>query len=179
MNNNSVFNHGSGDVKAHEPPQTAIEKIDEGTVCERVETILGKYNFEKRWLISILFDIQNEYKYLPKEALLAVSRKLDIPFAKVYSIATFYKAFSLKPRGRTHITACLGTACHVRGAPRILEEIERAIGIKPGNSTENLEFSLETVNCLGSCALGPIIVVNEKYHGRMTTSQVKSLLKKG
>jgi NADH-quinone oxidoreductase subunit E len=151
---------------------------DERTFHERIETILGRYNYEKRWLISILFDIQREYNYLPKEALVDVARKLDVSLTKVYSIATFFKAFTLKPRGRTHVTACLGTACHVRGAVRVLEEIERRLCLKPGETSSDGDFSLETVNCLGSCALGPIVVVNEKYHGRMTTSQIRNLLKK-
>jgi NADH-quinone oxidoreductase subunit E len=145
-------------------------------IFNKIESIINKYNCEKSSLISILLDVQAEYNYLPREALLYVAKRLGIPLIQVYSIATFYKAFSLTPRGRHLLTVCLGTACHVRGAIGVLEEIERKLGIKSGETTEDNEFSLETVNCLGSCALGPIIVVDRGYHGRMTPSRVKTLL---
>ena len=143
---------------------------------DEIERIINKNNAEKSALIAILFDIQAEYNYLPREALVYVARRLDIPLIQIYSIATFYKAFSLTPRGKHLLTVCLGTACHVRGAISVKEEIERKLGIIPGGTTENGEFSLETVNCLGSCALGPIVVVDGDYNGRMIAAKVKTLL---
>jgi NADH-quinone oxidoreductase subunit E len=127
-------------------------------------------------LVSILQDVQSEYNYLPKEALAQVSQDLDIPLTRVYSVATFFKAFSLKPRGRHIINVCLGTACHVRGAVRIRDEIERELDIKPGETTKDLKFTLETVNCVGACALGPIVIIDGKYSGQMKPDKVKTLL---
>ncbi len=144
--------------------------------AKKVKSILDKYQRNKGMLVSILQDIQTEYNYLPKESLAKVSKELDAPLSQVYSVATFFKAFSLTPRGRHLINVCLGTACHVRGAVRILEAIEREIGIKAGETTEDLKYTLETVNCLGACALGPIVVVNGVYSGQMDTNKVKPLL---
>jgi len=127
-------------------------------------------------LVSILQDIQAEYSYLPKEALVVVSQGLALPLTQVYSVATFFKAFSLKPRGRHLINVCLGTACHVRGAVRILEEIERKLDINSGGTTQDRKYTLETVNCVGACALGPIVIVDGKYSGQMKTDKVKPLL---
>ena len=143
---------------------------------EKVGSILGNYQRDKGMLISILQDIQSEYNYLPRETLMQVSRGLEVPLSQVYSVATFFKAFSLTPRGRHTINVCLGTACHVRGAVRILEEIERELEIKPGETSENLRFSLETVNCVGACALGPIVIIDGGYSGQMKTNKVKPLL---
>lgn len=143
----------------------------------KTKGILDKYQRAEGLLVSILQDIQAEYNYLPREALEKVSRDIGIPLTQVYSVATFFKAFSLKPRGRHLVNVCLGTACHVRGAVRILETIERELGIKAGETTEDLKFSLETVNCVGACALGPIVVVNGDHSGMMTTEKVKPLLK--
>jgi len=127
-------------------------------------------------LVSILQDIQAEYNYLPKKVLVEVSQALGAPLSQVYSVATFFKAFSLEPRGRHLINVCLGTACHVRGAVRVLEAIERELAIKAGRTTKDLKFTLETVNCVGACALGPIVIINGEYHGQMKTDKVKALL---
>jgi NADH-quinone oxidoreductase subunit E len=127
-------------------------------------------------LVSILQDVQAEYNYLPKEALVQVSQGLDIPLSQVYSVASFFKTFSLKPRGRHLINVCLGTACHVRGVVRVLDEIERRLGLRSGETTEDLRYTLETVNCVGACALGPIVVIDGNYSGQMTGSKVKLLL---
>ena len=143
---------------------------------EKVGTALDSYQYDKGMLISILQDIQAEYNYLPKEALMQISQGLGVALSQVYSVATFFKAFSLTPRGRHLINVCLGTACHVRGAVRILEGIERELGIKPGETAENLRFSLETVNCVGACALGPIVIIDGEYSGQMKTDKVKPLL---
>ena len=143
---------------------------------EKVGSILGNYQCDKGMVISILQDIQAEYNYLPREALMQVSQGLEVPLSQVYSVATFFKAFSLIPRGRHLINVCLGTACHVRGAVKILEETERELGIKPGETTEDLRFTLETVNCVGACALGPIVIIDGEYSGQMKTTKVKPLL---
>ena len=145
-------------------------------VTEKVKSILNNYQNDGGWLVSILQDIQTEYNYLPKDALIEVSQGLNAPLSQIYSVATFFKSFSLKPRGRHLINVCLGTACHVRGAVKILEKIEREINIKPGETTQDLKYTLETVNCVGACALGPIIIIDGKYSGQMKTDKVKPLL---
>ena len=147
-----------------------------GQIEEKVDSILNSYQQDKSLLVSILQDLQAVYNYLPKEGLTRVSEGLNIPLSQVYSVATFFKAFSLKPRGRHSLAVCLGTACHVRGAVRILEEIERELGINRGETTKDLRYTLETVNCVGACALGPIVVVDGEYSGQMKTDKVKPLL---
>ena len=147
-------------------------------MTKKVETVLNKYQQDKGMLVSILQDIQSEYNYLPKEALEQVSDTLDVPLTRVYGVATFFKAFSLKPRGRHIINVCLGTACHVRGAPKILEAIERELEIKSGYTTKDLKYTLETVNCVGACALGPIVIIDEKPWGEMQVEKVKPLLER-
>ncbi len=127
--------------------------------------------------MPLLQDIMREYGYLPEGTLKRIAQKLDIPLSRVYGLATFYKSFSLTPRGRHLISVCLGTACHVRGAPRIVEKIERDLGIKAGETTKDLKFTLETVNCLGACALGPLIVIDEKYYGRLNSTKMDKVLK--
>lgn len=143
---------------------------------EKVELILDKYDCDRGFLVSILQDIQSEYYYLPKEVLIEVSHALEVPVSQIYSVATFYKAFSLKPRGRHLISVCLGTACHVRGAVRILEELERKLGTSRGETTEDGKFTLETVRCVGACALGPVATVDGEYFGQMQTGKLDSLL---
>jgi NADH-quinone oxidoreductase subunit E len=129
-------------------------------------------------VISILLEIQKEYNYLPKLALDTVARELDMFLSEIYSIATFYKAFSLKPRGKHIITVCLGTACHVRGGSKIADALSRELSIEPGETSEDRQFTLETVNCLGACALGPVIVVDEEYYGNMSVGMVEKILKR-
>jgi NADH-quinone oxidoreductase subunit E len=143
-----------------------------------IDSIIKKYDEKKEFLICILQDIQTKYGYLPKDALTRVAERLNIPLIQIYSVATFFKAFSLEPRGKHLINVCLGTACHVRGAERILDKIKRDLGIEAGQTTKDRKFTLETVNCLGACALGPITVLDGKYHGQMTTVKVDSILKK-
>jgi len=151
-------------------------KVSDSQIQQTVEQILNKYQRDRALLVSILQDIQVEYNYLPKEALVQVSQSLDVTLSRVYSVATFFKAFSLKPRGRHVINVCLGTACHVRGAVRVLDEIKRELGINSGETTQDLKYTLETVNCVGACALGPIVVVDGEYSGEMKTDKVKHLL---
>ena len=135
---------------------------------DRVDQIIAKHKGEASSLLQILLDIQSENSWLPKEALERVSDRLDVPLSRIQHIATFYKAFSLVPKGRHKIHICMGTACHVRGATRILDTVEDATGIGPGETDLDLKFSLETVNCLGCCALGPVMEVDGKVHGNMS-----------
>ena len=143
----------------------------------KVTAIVDSYTSSHDSLISILQDIQAEYRYLPENAIRTVATELGLPMIQVFSVATFFKAFSLKPRGEHTVSVCLGTACHVRRAPDVLDEIQRRLGIEPGETTEDMKYTLETVNCLGACALGPIVVVDGKYHGQMTPGKVKKVLK--
>ncbi len=145
---------------------------------QKVKEIIDKYQRDQSLLVAILQDIQAEYNHLPEDALKEVSRRLKIPLTQVYSVATFFKAFDLKPRGRRVVNVCLGTACHVRGALKILENIEKELGIKAGETTKDLKYTLETVNCIGACALGPIVMADEEYCGRMKAEKVKPLLEK-
>jgi len=129
-------------------------------------------------LIHILQDISTECNYLPEDGLRRVATKLDIPLSRIYSMATFYRDFSLKPRGKHLIKVCVGSACHVKGGGRILEKLERDLSLQPGGTTEDMEFSLETVRCLGTCALGPMIVINGDYYGQMNSRKIDSVLER-
>lgn len=144
---------------------------------EKIDQIIEKHQSEASSLIQVLLDIQSENHWLPKEALERVSEKLLVPLTRVQHIATFYKAFSLVPKGRHEIHVCMGTACHVRGATRVLETVEDLTGIKPGETDLDMKFSLETVNCLGCCALGPVIEINGKTHGKVSTTDTADVLK--
>ena len=143
-----------------------------------LNAIIKKYDGKKEFLICILQDIQNRYEYLSRNALIHVSEKLEIPLIQIYGVATFFKAFSLTPRGGHTCTVCLGTACHVRGAEKVLDKIKRSLDIDVGETTKDMTFTLKTVNCLGACALGPMVVVDEDYHGHMTQNKVDLLLNK-
>ena len=144
---------------------------------DRVDQIIDKHHGKASLLLQILLDIQSENSWLPKETLLRVSKKLDVPLNRIQHIATFYKAFSLVPKGRHQVHICVGTACHVRGAARVLDTVEEATGIKPGETDLDLKFSLETVNCLGCCALGPVVEVDGKVHGKMSPVKTAEVLK--
>jgi len=141
-----------------------------------VEGILQKYSGQRGALVSILNEIQKAYRYLPEEALRLVSKRRRLPLSRLFSLASFYSAFSLTPRGEHEICVCMGTACHVRGAPSVLEQIERAIGIRAGETSADGKYTLETVRCLGACAMGPIVVVDGRYHGNVEPHRVVSLL---
>ena len=143
-----------------------------------VDEIVRRFDNDRGQLVSILQDIQDEYRYLPKDALEKVSQALAIPLSQVYSVVTFFRAFSLEPRGRHLIKVCLGTACHVRGANRIIERMALELDIDPGQTTDDLAFTLESVNCLGCCALGPVAVVDDSTFGQMTTDKVAPLLER-
>jgi len=145
---------------------------------DRIDQIIDKHQGSASALIQILLEIQKENRWLPKEALEKVSRRLQVPLNRIQHIVTFYKAFSLVPRGRHEIHVCMGTACHVRGAPRVLDTVQDLTGIKPGETDGNLKFSLETVNCLGCCALGPVVEVDGKHHGKVAPAEIAGVLKK-
>jgi len=144
---------------------------------KKIEKILERHGYRKERIIQILNDIQKIHNYLPKETLEYASQHLRMPLSDIYSIATFYSAFSLEPRGKHLVTVCMGTACHVRGAPAVLSRLEDKLGIKSGATTQDDQFTLKTVNCLGACALAPIVVVDEEYHGQTTVNKVDKLLK--
>ena len=143
----------------------------------RIDQIIDKHQGEASSLIQVLLEIQSEHHWLPKAALERVSENLQVPLTRIQHIATFYKAFSLVPKGRHEVHICVGTACHVRGATRILDTVEEATGIKPGETDLDLKFSLETVNCLGCCALGPVVEVDGKVHGKMSPVKTAEVLK--
>jgi NADH:ubiquinone oxidoreductase subunit E len=145
---------------------------------KKIQSIINARDGSKRNLIAILQDIQAEYRHLPQESLRLVSDTLGVPLVDVVGVATFYRAFSLKPRGKHTATVCLGTACHVRGGPRILEEFERRLDIKAGETTLDGLWSLETVACLGCCAIGPVVVVDKNYHAHTSVRNVGAILKK-
>ncbi len=144
---------------------------------KRVDEIIDSYGAESNALIQILLKIQEENNWLPREALERISKRLNVPMSRIQHVTTFYKAFSLVPRGRHQVHVCMGTACHVRQSPRLLDAVENQLGIKPGETDLDLKFSLETVNCLGCCALGPVMVVDGKTYGSMTPAKVGEVLK--
>jgi NADH-quinone oxidoreductase subunit E len=129
-------------------------------------------------LMAVLEEIQTQYRYLPQDAMILVSERLGLPLSQVYSVATFYHAFSLVPRGEHTIHVCTGTACHVRGAAQVLNRLHTRLGVGPGETTADRQFTLETVNCLGCCALGPVVVLDSEYQGRMTPKKADRLLKR-
>jgi len=145
---------------------------------EKLQLIIDKHENSRKNLIAILQDVQTEYRYLPEEAIRFVSTALGVPLVDVVGVATFYRSFSLTPRGEHTVKVCLGTACHVRGGPKILEEVQRLLDIKPGGTTSDKKFTLETVACLGCCAIGPVVVVDGDYHAQMSVRKVSTVLKR-
>ncbi len=141
-----------------------------------IKGILDKYPDDKSVLIQLLLDIQREFNWISKEAIVGVSEKLQVPISQVYRVASFYTALSLKPRGKHVVNVCMGTACHVRGGQRILDKLEEILGIKSGDTTDDMQFTLERVNCLGCCALGPVVLVDKDYHGNMIPANVQKIL---
>ena len=142
----------------------------------RIDTILSGREGRPEQLIEVLQDMQAEYQYLPEEGLQLVSERLGVKPIEVYRVASFYKTFSLTPRGRHLLTACMGTACHVRGASRFLDTVAGELKISPGETTSDGALTLEEVNCLGCCALGPVVVLDGEYHAKMTTSKLRRLI---
>jgi len=145
-------------------------------IFQEVDEIVSRYKGQITGSVGILQDIQKRYNYLPQEALVHMAKRLNVPLSQVYSLATFYKAFSLRPRGKHLISVCMGTACHVRGAFRIADEIQRRLSIKVGETTEDSKFTFEVVNCLGCCAIGPVMVIDGKYYEHMTVRKIEPIL---
>ena len=156
------------------PSDTALPAAEARDVVRRV---VEKYGGKKRAVIQILQDLQEEFRWLAPETLEMTARELGVPLAHVFSVATFYKSFSLEPRGRHLCTVCMGTACHVRGGAAILEHFERKLGIRAGETSTDREYTLERVNCLGACALAPLVIVDGRYHGQMTEAKSNTVLK--
>jgi NADH-quinone oxidoreductase subunit E len=152
--------NGNGNGTGHYDLEQVISKIVE------------RYGAKPAALIMVLQDIQRQYRYLPIEALRITATKMSLPIAQIYGVATFYRAFSLKPKGKHHICVCTGTACHVRQAPVIVENLGYLLGIKPGETTADGEISYETVNCMGACALGPLMTADDEYFGNMTVAKL-------
>lgn len=145
-------------------------------VEEAISSIVNRYNAKPTALIMVLQDIQKHYNYLPKEALKMAAQKMNLPIAQIYGVATFYKTFSLKPKGKNHVCVCTGTACHVRQATVIVDNLTRMLDIKSGETTPDGQVSFETVNCLGACALGPLVTVNDHYFGNMNVTKLGKLV---
>ncbi len=154
---------------------TVTEK-DESNVAEQVDKVLESFTGDKAELIPILQQVQRVFGYLPEEAMSRIANFVDVPECTVFGVATFYAQFRFVPIGRNVVKVCRGTGCYVKGAPRILDEIEKQLGIKDGETTPDLEYTLETVACFGSCALAPVVVVNDRVYGRMTPDRVKEIL---
>lgn len=142
----------------------------------KIDAIIEKNGNSETNLLAILQDIQAVERYLPRPALDCVAKKLGISIARIYSMATFYKAFSLKPRGKHTCTVCMGTACHVRGAGNILGKVEDQLNIKAGETTKDLSFTVERVNCVGACAMGPVVIVDGEYYGNATSKQINKVI---
>ncbi len=142
-----------------------------------LQKILDKHPHDESSLIMLLQDVQEVYRYLPSEILVDIAKTLNVPKAKVFGVATFYKAFSMEPRGETEIKVCCGTACHVRGSTLIMDEFKRTLGVEEGGTTEDGKFTLEAINCVGTCAMAPVIVVKDVYHGHLTVNKLGKLLK--
>lgn len=138
--------------------------------------VIQKYPKEQRYTLAILQDIQRKYRYIPRESLESLAEYLETPVSRLYGMATFYKALSLTPKGENIITVCDGTACHVAGSMVVLDELEKILGIKPGGTTEDLKFSINTVNCIGCCAIAPVMMINDKYYGNLTPKMIKEIL---
>jgi NADH-quinone oxidoreductase subunit E len=143
----------------------------------KVDEIIGSYPAQQGVLIQLLLDMQGEFNWIPKEVILRISARLQIPVSQIYRVASFYKAISLTPRGRHVVSVCLGTACHVRGGPRIMDKVEESLKIKAGETTQDMKFTLERVNCLGCCAIGPVVVVDRDYYEKVAPAKVKEVLR--
>ena len=152
--------------------------LEEKMAIEQVGKIIGKYQGKRTALISILHEIQDRYNHLPEKALRQVASKLKMDLSEIYGVATFYKSLSLVPKGKHSVTVCLGTACHVRGGPKILRELKKELKIEPGQTTADKQFSLNAVNCLGVCAIGPVMFVDGKFFGEMNPPKAKRIIEK-
>ena len=149
----------------------------ENTIQDKVRKIVNKYKGDKSALVTILQDVQDEYRYLPKEALIAIHEQMNIPMSRVYEVATFYDAFSLTPRGQFIIEVCTGTTCHVQGGINLLDTFERSLRINCGETTEDGLFSVERVGCLGCCSIAPVVRVNDTVHPQMTQDEIPRVVR--
>lgn len=154
----------------------AVPACEAEPLAARVDEIIAAYQARPTALIMILQEVQGAFHYLPADALSQISRRMDLALSQVYGVATFYKAFSLEPRGRHHVCVCTGTACHVRNSRSILEKLERELKVERGHTSADREFTLETVNCVGACALGPVILADGKHYGHLTVSDVDRVI---
>lgn len=143
---------------------------------DKIDTIIAKYEGKSGVLIQLLLELQRELNWIPPEAVKKINEKLGIPVSEIYRVASFYTALSLEPRGKYLVRVCAGTACYIRGGQRVLDAAEKAIGIKAGETSNDLTFSLETVNCLGCCALGPVVEINGKYYGNITPKRLEEII---
>ncbi len=143
---------------------------------QEIDSIIDHWGPKPASLLQIMLDINHKYHYLPKESVERVSERLGMPESHVYSVATFFKVFSLTPRGRSIIHVCTGTACHVKGTPKILDRLKQTLNLSPGETTEDLALTLETVNCVGACASAPVVVVDGKTHAEMSPGKVSTLV---
>jgi len=144
----------------------------------QISAILERHGNSDANLLGILQDIQDEENWLPRETLETVAQRLDVPFTRIYRLATFFKSLSLKPRGKHICQVCIGTTCHVRGAPKLVDKVELDMEVKAGQTTEDMLFTMETVGCVGACALGPLVVLDKEYHGNLTVEGLGKILKK-
>jgi len=144
---------------------------------KKIDQIVEKYAGEEGVLIQLLLDVQKELNWVPKEAIQRISERLQVPLSQIYRVTSFYKSMSLKPKGRHLVSVCLGTACQVRDGPRVMDRIREILGVNPGETTPDMQFTLERVNCLGCCALGPVMVVNGEYYGKMMPAKAEEILK--
>lgn len=164
----------SGDWSSYSKQE--VVALAETGIKEKLDEILSHYTGKKDELIPILQEVQEQLHYLPEEAMQIIAKFLHLPESTVFGVSTFYAQFKLFPSGRRIVSVCRGTACHVRGTSRILEEVEKHLGIKAGDTTDDLEYSLETIACFGSCALAPVMVVEKNVYGRMTPKKVTQIL---
>lgn len=162
--------------KISEPSGTVVAQETPAHIVRKVDALLEKYTDRAGMVIGLLQDIQSEFNYLPQDVLMYLSAKSEIPLSRLYAVARFYNGFSLKPRGKYIIRVCLGTACHLRGGGQVADAVVRELGIEHGETTKDKLFTLERVNCLGTCALAPVITVNDKYHGKMTVGKMMKVL---
>ncbi|OHD63671.1 MAG: hypothetical protein A2176_05950 [Spirochaetes bacterium RBG_13_51_14] len=144
----------------------------------KIDSIIARYEKSEESLLAVLQDLQREFNYVPKEGIIRLSQAMDVPLSKIYAMGTFYKALSLNPRGRHVIKVCTGTACHLKGAGLMVEAIERDLNVRCGETTQDKNFTLETVNCVGACAMSPVVVVGDDYHGHISPSKVTDTIKK-
>ncbi len=157
---------------------TAVADICQEELDKRIGAVIAKYRGVPSGLIQVLHQVQLAYGYLPKDVLLKVSRGLNVPLSEVYGVATFYAFFSLKPKGKYNIQICKGTACYVRGSAKVIERLEKELGIKAGDTTDDHKFSIEVVRCLGACGLGPVLMIGEDVHARLKPDRIPGILAK-